>query len=97
MLQTELRRGAAEGRDEPCTVCEPSDEWGLVIACAHLDGSGAVRLWRSQPQAKRPFVVCGPGRHADDTSGECRGSAYLSLSDAQVEFHHRAALLGRAE
>lgn len=105
MLQTEPRRGAAEGRE--CTVCPPwvADE-GF---CAHING--VVLALGRDPAVNRRYLVGGPCKaaeinpefgylcgcddpatfHSDDFETD-------SLPATEAEFRRReAALLGRAE
>ena len=105
MLQTELRRGAAEGRE--CTVCPP---WAV---CAHFEGL-VIRLCddelareilavehshilgRFQVLTGVP-VECWCGEHTVLDESEERFLS-PSLPAAQAEFRAREAkLLGRAE
>ncbi len=97
MLQTEPlppRRGAAvPRRNEPCTVC--SDKNADIVACVHIDGLGAVRLW----DIDTTYSVCGPGKHPETLNDPgCDAMFYDDLPAAEAEFRRReAALLGRTE
>ena len=99
MLQTEPRRGAAEGRDEPCLACERVVRRdGEIIACVHVDGLGVILLWDDRPSSFHEFGVCGPGQHPAAAGGPgCRAVFFDDLPAAEAEFERRAALLGRAE
>lgn len=90
MLQTELRRGAAEGRGEPCTQCIGSPDW-----CAH-HGELSVKLWWSWGDGISR--ICGPSTSDEHWSMDQHGSVRLPTQAAQAEFERRnLELLGRAE
>ena len=107
MLQTEPRRGAAEGRE--CTACPP---W--VVACAHWEGliTWITDCGVADSQLKNhgcstcsDFLVYGPiERNIKCRCGDDHyvclklGDHYPDLPAAEAEFRAReAALLGRDE
>ena len=108
MLQTEPRRGAAEGRE--CTVCPP---W--VLRCAHWDGK--VLALALSTEDTNHIAPCGPMTclkiHVNTAVGygPCEScgvpdrlhgitdfTCHDDLPAAEAEFRRReATLLGRAE